>query len=78
MVGMRTSSGRALIAVLAIGLAAAACGSSETVTAESGQPSGNVLPPSTFEAVATTVEGDPFELSALAGSDVVLWFWAPW
>lgn len=42
------------------------------------EPSGDVLPPATFEGQATTVSGETFELSTLAGQDLILWFWAPW
>lgn len=38
----------------------------------------DVLPPETFEGQATTVSGETFELSGLAGQDLILWFWAPW
>jgi thiol-disulfide isomerase/thioredoxin len=27
---------------------------------------------------ATTLEGSPFDAASLAGTPVVLWFWAPW
>lgn len=73
------------VAVIAFVLAmfAAACGGSEnsqTATTEpaEGEPAGDVLPASTFEGSAMTVVGESYDLSQLAGTDVVLWFWAPW
>lgn len=73
------------IAGLTASAVVAACGgaTSETTaatTAESAAeaPSGDVLPASTFEGTATTVDGEPFDLGQLAGTDVILWFWAPW
>jgi hypothetical protein len=41
-------------------------------------PAGDVLPASTFEVTATTVDGASYDLGQLAGTDVILWFWAPW
>jgi thiol-disulfide isomerase/thioredoxin len=31
-----------------------------------------------LDFTATTLEGEPFEGSSLAGAPTVLWFWAPW
>ncbi len=31
-----------------------------------------------FEFTGTTLDGDPFEGTALEGKPAVLWFWAPW
>lgn len=31
-----------------------------------------------FAFVATTVAGERFDASQLAGRDVAIWFWAPW
>lgn len=36
------------------------------------------LAASTFDTEAVTVGGEAYDLSQLAGSDLVLWFWAPW
>ena len=41
-------------------------------------PTGPVLPVSVFDATATTLGGEPFDLGPLANADLVLWFWAPW
>ncbi|MGI9613500.1 MAG: hypothetical protein ACR2QO_11355 [Acidimicrobiales bacterium] len=49
-----------------------------TVESAAEAPTGDVLPASTFEGTATTVDGEPFDLGQLAGTDVILWFWAPW
>ena len=41
-------------------------------------PTGDVLDPSIFDDSATTIDGASFDLGSLEGSDVILWFWAPW
>ena len=37
-----------------------------------------VAVPATLEFDSTTVDGKPFDGAALAGTPVLLWFWAPW
>ncbi len=34
--------------------------------------------PGVLGFTATTIAGEPIDLSVYAGSDVILWFWAPW
>lgn len=76
---IRTTKGRALrTAVTALSLAVglvlvAGCGSDEEPAA-----TGDVLAAEVFDAEATTIDGEPFDLGELADRDLVLWFWAPW
>jgi thiol-disulfide isomerase/thioredoxin len=46
--------------------------------AASSSPSGPVVVPETLKFNGTTLDGKPFDATALAGRPVVLWFWAPW
>ena len=68
-------------------LFAASCSGSDTEAgsetsgadaSETAAPSGDVLASDVFDAEATTVDGQVFDLAQLADSDLVLWFWAPW
>lgn len=62
--------------VVASGLALAACGgssSSEDGTASTTEASADLL---SFQA--DTVDGSTVDLGDFAGSDLVIWFWAPW
>lgn len=64
--------------LLVVALLGAACGGGSTDGAPSGSPgtprgSDGVL---AFEA--PKVGGGTVDGSAFAGTDVVLWFWAPW
>jgi cytochrome oxidase Cu insertion factor (SCO1/SenC/PrrC family) len=72
----------ATLAVFVACLLATSCGGSSdeasTAPSTTAAPAGDVLPASTFEVTATTVDGDSYDLSQLAGTDVILWFWAPW
>jgi hypothetical protein len=65
-------------AVAAIIALAGGCGSGgdEPPATDAGAP--QRLSPATFEGQATTVDGQPFDLAALAGQNLVIWFWAPW
>ncbi len=71
---------RRLLAMLAVAvLFAASCSGSDTEAgSETAAPSGDVLASDVFDAEATTVDGQVFDLAQLADSDLVLWFWAPW
>ena len=66
---------RLAAAALALGLVASACSSSDASPDEGAAPS-------TTDALAAgfvpTADGGSIELDALAGQDVMLWFWAPW
>ncbi|MEV0999475.1 redoxin domain-containing protein [Nonomuraea sp. NPDC050202] len=48
---------------------------SEPATAASR---GQANVPETLRFTATTLDGQPFDGSSLAGKPVVFWFWAPW
>jgi thiol-disulfide isomerase/thioredoxin len=41
-----------------------------------GEPAVEV--PEILDFTAQTLEGEPFEGASLAGTDTLLWFWAPW
>ena len=75
---MRGSRVGLLLAALALVLSAC---SSTTVTAPAsttdaaGDP---VAAEPALEFRAVTVDGAPFDAATLAGTPVVLWFWAPW
>ncbi|MBA3286480.1 MAG: redoxin family protein [Acidimicrobiia bacterium] len=45
-------------------------------TPSSGARTESVVPAALIGA--TTVDGDPYDASALAGRPTVAWFWAPW
>jgi thiol-disulfide isomerase/thioredoxin len=62
------------LAVLALALAASACGASPTAGVDSPPPA----TPSLLAFTATTLDGQPFDGMSLAGKPAVLWFWAPW
>ena len=62
---------------------AGACGEDVDQAAEGPEtdveaPAGDRLAAEAFDGEAMTVVGEPYDLSQLAGSDLVLWFWAPW
>ena len=61
--------------VVALALAAAACGSADS---ELAAADGTTLDPSVLTGEATTHTGETFDLSTVADKDLVVWFWAPW
>jgi len=63
-------------ALLALALLASACGAADTELAAPGD--GARLDPSVLTGEATTWTGETFDLSTVAGKDLVVWFWAPW
>ncbi|MDP3892252.1 redoxin family protein [Nocardioides sp.] len=72
---MRTLRGLVVLLLLTL----AGCGTSTTVAGSS--PDGEAVESSaaaTLDFTATTLEGESFEGTSLAGSPTVLWFWAPW
>jgi peroxiredoxin len=85
----RFGVGVGLLTVVAL---AAGCGSTPTPQAEpapaattgpaSAPPSATATPPApsadSLKFSATTIDGTPFDGTALAGRPVVLWFWAAW
>ena len=79
----------ALATVAGASLLAAACGGSDVTadaTTDAGQGDGGqeqaatgpVLDASVLSGQATTIGGETFDLGSLAGTDLVVWFWAPW
>ena len=60
-----------LALALTLGLVAAACGGGGGSTSDV-----EVASDGTF--TATALDGESVDLAALAGDDVLLWFWAPW
>lgn len=74
-----TSGRRASIVgavVLSLALTASACGGSDAGPAAAGD--GTTLDPSVLTGEATTYTGETFDLSTVAGKDLIVWFWAPW
>ncbi len=79
---------RRLAGIFAIALLASACGSGETTAAdgtpevtEATEPTSRPAPTDpapVIDVSLTTVAGGQLEWSSLAGTDVMLWFWAPW
>jgi hypothetical protein len=85
-IGSPTRS-RLAAAVAAAALLAGACSSGTDDTVETSGGAGgdasasfsdNRLDASVLAGTATTVGGESFDLAALADSDLVVWFWAPW
>ncbi|MEL7157500.1 MAG: hypothetical protein AAFN30_12975 [Actinomycetota bacterium] len=75
----RTRRTRAVAVLFAAALALAACGGDDGAgDAPLAAGSASVLPAETFDGTAQTLEGEAFDLGQLAGTDLILWFWAPW
>lgn len=74
---MRT---RLLAATVALALVAAACGGDEggAPAATDGAAPGPVADRTILDFRARNVDGSTIDVGALAGTDVVVWFWAPW
>jgi thiol-disulfide isomerase/thioredoxin len=78
---MRRSIALAVSAAAAVLLSA--CGAGPTESSEPGTGAGRVTPPADAREAftplpAVALDGDEFVPESLAGSSVVLWFWAPW
>ncbi len=75
-VPMRT---RLLVTAVALALAAAACGGGGDQSAQTGAVD---EVPEADETVldfrAETVDGSTVDVNSLQGTDLVIWFWAPW
>ena len=79
---------RRLAGLVAIALAASACGGGDTTAATGGSDVTEATEPTSrpaptdlapvIDVSLTTVAGGQLEWSSLAGTDVMLWFWAPW
>jgi len=61
-------------------LVASACSSSSATVEPVSAPSTAAPPeqPTEPTSLAPTVAGSTFDLSSVIGTDVVMWFWAPW
>ena len=68
---------RRLPIVLGLALIAAACGGDDSTDggAVADSSAGGDWP---HDFVAETVDGTEIDAAALAGDDLMLWFWAPW
>jgi thiol-disulfide isomerase/thioredoxin len=83
---MRTNRVRFAALLLPLALVAAACASDDGTTATVAEDERIQQGPTadTDEAdgarafTAQTLDGDEFTSASLAGTDTVLWFWAPW
>jgi thiol-disulfide isomerase/thioredoxin len=67
---------RFAVALMAVLLALTACGgpAKGISTADPSAPSAQSL----LAFTGTTLDGQPFDGTSLAGKPAVLWFWAPW
>ncbi len=63
-------------AIAAAALFLGACGSGDSNVA-TDTPSA-VGEPTLFEFTGTDINGNDVDVSTYAGSDIVVWFWAPW
>ncbi|MGH3615970.1 MAG: TlpA family protein disulfide reductase [Pseudonocardia sp.] len=70
-----------LIVLAALALSLSACsstaGPAPVVTGESGSVQGAAVT-APLDFTGTTLDGTTLDAAALAGTPVVLWFWAPW
>ena len=69
-----------LAVTLALALAVGACGGADSGTTAAGDrvesdPVGNST---ILDFPARSVDGSTVDVASLAGSDLVIWFWAPW
>lgn len=70
---------RLLSRIVAAALALTACGGGETGGGGSATGGGGAVPEGellSFEA--ETIEGETVDVADFVGSDLVIWFWAPW
>lgn len=51
---------------------------STALTALASRPTGSAAIPASLQFTATTLDGERFDATTLAGRPTVLWFWAPW
>lgn len=69
---------RLLSGLVAAALALAACGSGDGGTAAADGDTGSVPEADLLSFEAETIGGETVDVSDYAGSDLVIWFWAPW
>ena len=68
-----------LVFALLFGLLATACGSAATETqAQTEVSESSATEGARLSGEYDTVSGETVQLSSFEGSNVVLWFWAPW
>lgn len=65
---------RHILLVVSAALWAVACGGSAQVASSEAPEDSTVSLTGEF----ATISGETVDLAGFAGSDVVLWFWAPW
>jgi len=71
----------ALIATFTLLSAACSSGSGSVQSAASSADSPEIVAPAPdwpLDIVAETVDGSSLDTGDFAGTDLVLWFWAPW
>jgi thiol-disulfide isomerase/thioredoxin len=71
-------SGRRGLLLAALALLLAACSSAVGTAPSSRAVASDAAGLSALDFRAVTLEGGEFDAAALAGTPVVLWFWAPW
>lgn len=71
---LRSVRTRLFVGLAAAALTFAACGGDDA----GGTEDAAVSPEELLSFRAQTVSGDEVDVSDYAGSDLVLWFWAPW
>ncbi len=69
---------RLFTGLLAAALALAGCGGDDTSEGAVGEASGAVPEAELLSFEADTIDGESVDVSDYAGSDLVIWFWAPW
>lgn len=67
----------ALALALALALSGCSAGAEPAPGAPAGSAPGATTASSALDFAAPTVDGGQFDASTLAGTPVVLWFWAP-
>lgn len=78
---MRT---RLFLTAVTLALAAAACGGSGDQSAQTGPvndgstDAGPEADETVLDFRAASVDGSTVDVSSLQGTDLVIWFWAPW
>jgi cytochrome oxidase Cu insertion factor (SCO1/SenC/PrrC family) len=68
---------RRVAVAVALALVLSACSAGSTPAAPADSAPGTAGASGLLEFAAGTVDGGRFDASALAGTPVVLWFWAP-
>ena len=69
---------RLLTGLIAAAVALAACGDGEGGGGGDAAGSASVPEADLLSFEAETIAGDAVDVSEYAGSDLVIWFWAPW